>query len=151
MVALPKKVEKAIETVSEYLKIDDFEKIPLNELTVSAKKAIPIEIAERYGRMAIVAMVCYGNRERAIHCIDRAFELATAERQKKITLDSPISQITSVRITTILDGHRIKTVGDLVTCTPERLCDMANIQKRLVEQLQESLKKHGFEMMKTEC
>ena len=110
-------------------------------------RIIPTDIAIEAANKVKIALGNYGCRDRAIAAIDAAFEIAAARtKAKKITLDSPLSDLLNGRALENLDRHNIHTVGDLVTCKAEYLCKGTNLGAKTVRLVEIILKRHGLKL-----
>ena len=117
---------------------------PMNSQTVEFP--IPPDIAEQHARMVEVALIS-GDPAKAHAAVDRAFQSAREQAEIYITNDSYIDElrITS-RMVTILNGHGIQTVGQLIQYTAEGLQKMAQLRGYSVGLIQYELGKHGFQL-----
>lgn len=110
-------------------------------------KIIPADIAIEAANKVKIALGNYGCRDRAIAAIDAAFEIAASRADaKRITLDSPLSDLLNGRALENLERHNIHTVGDLVTCKAEYLCNGTNISEKTVRLVESILKRHGLKL-----
>lgn len=106
---------------------------------------VPDILASQHAQMAEMAML-KGEKAKAHRAIDRAFELARNSPPKTVTLDSPVSAVVNERMCGALEKKRVRTVGDLVTCTREFLMCINNVGMRSVEMVENNLAKHGFSL-----
>ena len=110
-------------------------------------RIIPADIAIEAANKVKIALGNYGCRDRAIAAIDEAFKIAAARtKATKITLDSPLCDLLSGRALENLERHGIHTVGDLVTCKPEYLCQGTNLGAKTVQLVEAILRKHGLKL-----
>lgn len=110
---------------------------------------IPDDIATQHARMVEVALL-RGEYERALRAVDRAFEVAR-QADAGIGLESPVSDICSIKVTNCLESVGIETIGDLIQCSAQELLMVANIRNKSVDNLQFELGKLGLELRKTRC
>lgn len=102
------------------------------------------DIAEQHGRMVEVAILA-GNRERALHIIDRAF---ASLDQNCIGMDSDIASILGERIACILDKARIRTIGDLTGKTRNELLAIRHVGWKTLRKIIYAIQSHGYDLKK---
>jgi len=105
---------------------------------------LPVEVAERAGRLVAVALAVYGNRERAIAAIDRAFIIA-AETDFSGP-GAPLSSILSIRMAGILENVGVESIRDLCGLTVEELLAVPSLGAKSVNHIVSVLKSLGYEL-----
>ena len=133
------------EIASCYLRLVDW--LHDNEISVeSVDLSHPDAIAEYHAR-AVECAIKTSEPAKAHGAVDRAFALLQEVAKTKLTYDDSIEVILSPRIASILLATGIETIGDLCTYSREALSRISQIRFKSIDVIEESLRKHGFELL----
>jgi hypothetical protein len=134
-------LDQAIDLVFESLGLDRTKTNP-NEIGDSY---MPIEIAEQHGRMATIAMACYGCKEMAHRAIDRAFEVY-AEKRKPVAGKTYMAELVSIRIANNLVKNGVRTVEDCCLFSRYTLATLGGFDLKTAIEIETILQRHGFDL-----
>ena len=70
--------------------------------------------------------------------------LSEEERRRKLLDEGLVALNIALRTINVLESHGIRTVRDLLNCTPDRLKKIRGIGKRALEEIYGALEEYGF-------
>lgn len=76
-------------------------------------------------------------------------ETAPSAPNMKVALDMPIEELGLSLRTRSLLGESFRNVGDLISKTPGDLIRLTNFGKQALREVEDTLRKHGFELKKS--